>query len=44
MENVRKRINVKLTSDEDVFTKHPLKANFISGKMFNENLLGGVGV
>ena len=38
MENLRKRINVKLTSDEDVFTKHAAKANFISGKMFNENL------
>ena len=38
MENLRKRLNVKLISDEDVFTKHAAKANFISGKMFNENL------
>ena len=38
VENVRKRINVKVTCDEDVFTKHAAKANFISGKMFNENL------
>ena len=33
MENLRKRINVK-----DVFTKHAAKANFISGKISNENL------
>ena len=38
MENLRKRINVKLTKDEDVFTKYAAKANFISGKLFNENL------
>ena len=38
MENLRKRINVKLTNDEDVLIKHAAKANFISGKMFNENV------
>ena len=36
METLRKRTNVKLTSDEDFFTKHAAKVNFISGKMFNE--------
>ena len=38
LENLRKRINLKLTSDEDIYTKHASRANFISGKMFNENL------
>ena len=39
LENLRKRINLKLTSNEDIYTKHASRANFISGKMFNENLL-----
>ena len=38
LENLRKRINLKLTSNEDTYTKHASRANFISGKMFNENL------
>ena len=38
LENLRKRINLKLTSNEDIYTKHASSANFISGKMFNENL------
>ena len=38
LENLRKRINLKLTSNEDVYTKHASRANFISGKMLNENL------
>ena len=38
LENLRKRINLKLTSNEDIYTKHASKANFICGKMFNENL------
>ena len=38
LENLRKRINLKLTSNEDIYTKHASGANFISGKMFNENL------
>ena len=38
LENLRKRINLKLTSNEDIYTKHAARANFISGKMFNENL------
>ena len=38
LENLSKRINLKLTSNEDIYTKHAARANFISGKMFNENL------
>ena len=38
LENLRKRINLKLTSNEDIYTKHASRANFRSGKMFNENL------
>ena len=38
LENWRKRINLKLTSNEDIYTKHASRANFISGKIFNENL------
>ena len=38
LENLRKRINLNLTSNEDIYTKHATRANFISGKMFNENL------
>ena len=38
LENLRKEINLKLTSNEDTYTKHAARANFISGKMFNENL------
>ena len=39
LENLRKRINLKLSNNEDIDTKHASRANFISGKMFNENLL-----
>ena len=35
---MRKRINLKLTSNEDIYTKHTARANFISGKMINEHL------
>ena len=38
LENLRKRINLKLTSNEDIYTKHASRASFISDKMFNENL------
>ena len=38
LENLRKRINLKLTSNEEIYTKHASRANFIAGKMFNENL------
>ena len=29
METWRKRINIKLTSSEDIFTKHAAKADFL---------------
>ena len=35
---MRKRINLKLTSNDDIYTKYASRANFISGKTFNENL------
>ena len=38
LENLRERINLKLTSNEDIYTKHASRASFVSGKMFNENL------
>ena len=38
LENFEKRINLKLTSNDYVYTKHASTANFISNKMFNENL------
>ena len=38
LENLRKRINLILTSNEDIYTKHAARANFISGKMVNENV------
>ena len=38
LENLRKRINLKLTSNEDIYTKHASRASFISGKMLNETL------
>ena len=38
LDNMRKRINLKLTSNEDIYTKHAPRANFISRKMVNENL------
>ena len=38
LENLRKRINLKLASSEDMHTKQASRANFIYGKMFNENL------
>ena len=38
LENLRKRINLKLVSNEDIYTKHASRANFISGKIFNKNL------
>ena len=38
LEYLRKRINLELTINEDIYTKHASRANFISSKMFNENL------
>ena len=39
MENVRKRQNVKLITDENMFLKYASKPTFINGKIFNENLV-----
>src|SRR6266536_194432 len=39
MENVRKRINVKLITDEKKFIRYVSKPTFINGKIFNENLV-----
>ena len=38
LENLRKRINLKLTCKEDIFIKHASRSNFISGKAFNDDL------
>ena len=38
MENLRKRINVKLVTNEDKLIKLASKPNYISSKMFNDNL------
>ena len=38
LENLRKRINLKLTCKEDIFIKHTSRSNFISGKVFNDDL------
>ena len=38
LENLRKRINLKLTCKEDIFIKHASISNFISGKIFNDDL------
>ena len=38
LENLRKRINLKLTCKEDIFIKHASRSNFISGKVFNDDL------
>ena len=37
LENLRKRINLKLICKENIFIKHASRANFISDKMFNES-------
>jgi len=39
MENVRKRINVKLITDENELTRYLSKPYYISSKIFNENLV-----
>ena len=40
MENLRKRINIKLTHSEKVLLKYIAKPSFVSSVMFNENLFG----
>ena len=39
MENIRNRVNVKLVNSEEKFKKLTAKPNFISRKIFNENLV-----
>ena len=39
MENIRNRVNVKLVNSEDKFKKLVAKPNFLSRKIFNENLV-----
>ena len=38
LENLRKGINLKLTYKEGIFIKHASRSNFISGKVFNNDL------
>ena len=40
MENLRKRINIKLTHDESILLKDIAKPSFVRCEMFNENLFG----
>ena len=39
MENVRKRVNVKLVMDENKLMKLTSKPTFVTGKIFNEKLV-----
>ena len=39
MENLRKRVNVKLVTDEKKLEKLTAKPTFISSKIFNKNLM-----
>ena len=39
MENIRKRVGVKLVTDENKLLKLTAKPTFISSKIFNENLV-----
>ena len=39
MENLRKRVNVKLVTDEKKLTKLASKPTYVSSKIFNENLV-----
>ena len=39
MENIRKRINVKLVNDSKKYLKYANKPNFISQKIFNKNVV-----
>ncbi|XP_053379108.1 uncharacterized protein LOC123541547 [Mercenaria mercenaria] len=40
MENLRKRVNIKLTHDENILLKYIAKPSFVSSTMFNSNLFG----
>ena len=39
MENIRKRVDVRLVTDEKKLTKYTSKPTYVSSKMFNENLV-----
>ena len=39
IENLRKRVDVKLVTDEKKLDKLTLKPTYVSGKIFNENLI-----
>ena len=39
MENIRKRIDVRLVTDEKKFSKYVSKPTYVSSKIFNENLV-----
>ena len=39
MENIRKRCNVKLVSDQDKFLRFVSKPTYASSKIFSENLV-----
>ena len=39
MENVRKRVDVKLITDEKKLSKMASKPTYVSSKIFNENLV-----
>ena len=39
IENIRKRINLKLVSDKKVYQKYVTRPNFISQKIFDENFV-----
>ena len=38
LEQLRKKINVKLTCKKDILIKHASRSNCISGKVFNDDL------
>ena len=40
MENIRKHRNIKLVTNKDKFLQTVMKANFKSGVLFGENLMG----
>ena len=39
MENIRKRVDVRLVTDENKLLKLTAKPTFVSSKIFNENLV-----
>ena len=39
MENLRKRVDVRLVTDDKIRIKMPAKPTYVSSKIFNENLV-----